>query len=87
MRLAKTWSFSGTSERAAGPEGMGGRFGGSTSNRRYNLTFSIQVRNLLNGVNLGTPVGDLSSPLSGQSTQLAEALDLEEEAAQPPTVA
>ena len=50
----------------------GGIFGGGTSTgRRYNLTFSVSARNVLNRVNLGTPVGDLSSPLFAQSIGLA----------------
>jgi len=39
------------------------------SEHRYNLTLSIQARNLLNNVNLASPVGNLSSALFGQSTQ------------------
>jgi hypothetical protein len=35
------------------------------------LTFSVAGRNILNNVNLATPVGDLSSPLFGQSNGLA----------------
>ena len=61
-----------------GPRGGGGPFGGSgggglgvASNRRYSLTFSVNARNLLNHVNLATPIGNLSSPLFGQSNALA----------------
>ncbi len=55
-----------------GGHGGPGRFGGGeTTNRRYNVTFSVQAQNLLNNVNLAPPVGNLSSPLFGQSTQLA----------------
>lgn len=53
-----------------GGGGPGGFFGGN-SGKRYNLTLSLQARNLLNNVNLSTPNGNLSSPLFGQSTQLA----------------
>jgi hypothetical protein len=45
--------------------------GGVNTNRRYNLTFSISARNLFNNVNLGTPVGNLNSPLFGQANGLA----------------
>ena len=38
---------------------------------RYNLTLSITARNLLNHVNPGLPIGNLSSPLFGQSNWLA----------------
>jgi hypothetical protein len=44
---------------------------GSESNRKYNLTFSISARNLLNNVNYASPVGNLDSPLFGTSNALA----------------
>jgi len=53
-----------------GRGGGGGGFG-ATSNRRYSLTLSVNARNLLNHVNLATPIGNLSSPLFGQSNGLA----------------
>jgi Carboxypeptidase regulatory-like domain len=50
----------------------GGMFGGGVATgRRYNLTFSVSARNVLNRVNLGTPIGDLSSPFFAQSIGLA----------------
>ncbi len=50
--------------------GGGGMFGGGTG-KRYNLTFSIQAQNLFNRTNAGTPVGNLSSPLFGESNSTA----------------
>ena len=51
--------------------GGGNPFGRSaTTNRRYNLTFSISARNLLNSFNPGPPVGNLSSPSFGQSISI-----------------
>ena len=55
-----------------GPRGLSGGGGnpfasGSTTNRRYNLTFSISVRNLFNTFNPGNPVANLSSPQFGQT--------------------
>ena len=53
-----------------GGRGGGGGGGGESSDgaaRRYNLTLSANVQNLLNHTNLGTPIGNLSSPLFGQS--------------------
>ena len=51
--------------------GGGGRGGGGDSDgaerNRYNLNFSVSVQNLFNNTNEGTPVGNLSSPLFGQS--------------------
>jgi hypothetical protein len=51
--------------------GMHGAMGEGNSEYRYNLTFSVSVRNVLNTVNPAAPVGNLSSRLFGQSTQLA----------------
>ncbi len=65
FRLSKTFGFGGTREGAAPAAGPGGQ--------RFNLTFSAQVRNILNYVNPGLPVGDMSSALFGQSNFLAGA--------------
>ena len=55
-----------------GGGGRGGRGGGgASSDSRYNLTFSVQVQNLLNTTNKGTPVGNLSSSLFGESLSTA----------------
>jgi hypothetical protein len=58
-----------------GPHGGGdrggGMFGGGPSNYRYNLTFSVNARNIFNDVNVSNPIGNLSSPLFGQSNGLA----------------
>lgn len=52
--------------------GGGGAFGDAPGGgKRYNLTFSINVQNLLNHTNLGTPIGNLTSPLFGQSNTSA----------------
>jgi hypothetical protein len=49
----------------------GGMFGpGNTGTKRYNLTFSAYARNVLNNVNLGSPIGVIGSPLFGQSNSL-----------------
>lgn len=45
--------------------------GDGGSEQRFNVTFSVQARNLLNHTNLALPVGNLSSALFGQSTQTA----------------
>jgi len=49
---------------------MGGP-GGPGGPAKYQLTLSVNFQNLLNHVNLGSPVGNLSSPLFGQSTGLS----------------
>lgn len=45
-------------------------FGGSGAGK-YNLTFSISARNLINHVNPAPPDGNLTSSLFGQSTSTA----------------
>ena len=48
--------------------GGGGAFGDSGSaSRRYNLSVSLNVQNLLNHTNLGIRSVNLTSPLFGQS--------------------
>jgi hypothetical protein len=55
-----------------GGGGGGGPFSmGANTNRRYNLTFSVSARNVLNRVNLAPPTGNLNSPLFGESNALA----------------
>src|SRR5829696_5924455 len=54
-----------------GPGPQGG--GGPASEKRYNLNVSINFQNLLNRVNLGTPVGNLASPSFGESLGLGGA--------------
>jgi len=53
-----------------GGRGMGG-MDSAPNNQRYSLTFSVAARNIFNNVNLATPIGNLSSPLFGQSNALA----------------
>jgi hypothetical protein len=56
----------------SGGGGGGGFFGGgaTNSNRRFNLTFSANARNLFNDVNLGPRIGTIGSPLFGQSNSI-----------------
>jgi hypothetical protein len=54
-----------------GPFGGGGAGGGGGMNRRYNLTLSVNARNIFNDVNLGPPIGTLGSRLFDQSNSLA----------------
>jgi hypothetical protein len=49
----------------------GGGAGGGGEGKRYNLTFSINFQNLFNRTNAGLPVGNLSSPLFGESLSTA----------------
>ncbi len=59
----------GGGEHGGGERG-GGMFGGNPSNQRYSLTFSVNARNIFNNVNVANPIGNLSSPLFGQSNAL-----------------
>jgi Carboxypeptidase regulatory-like domain/TonB dependent receptor len=63
-----------------GPGGPGGgrgnrggtSFGGDPgSGQRYSLTLAVSARNLFNDVNVGMPVGVISSPIFGQANSLA----------------
>lgn len=53
------------------PRGGGGFFGGNDSRKPYTLNIGVQFTNLLNNVNLGTPIGILTSDRFGQSTSTA----------------
>jgi hypothetical protein len=59
---------------AGGRGGPGGGFGGGgggSTGKRYNLSLGVQVLNLFNNEDLSTPIGTLTSPNFGKSTQLA----------------
>jgi hypothetical protein len=65
-------SRGGSGGRGGGPGGGGpGGGGGINSGKRYNLTIGAQAQNLFNIVDRSTPVGTLTSPSFGTSTQLA----------------
>jgi len=54
-----------------GGGGMHSIFGDMPTNHRFNLTVSISARNLLNHVNEGPIVGNITSPLFGEATGIA----------------
>ena len=61
----------GLGGRGLSGAGLGNFFGGgANTNRRYNLTLSVNARNLFNEVNLGPRVGVIGSPLFGQSNSI-----------------
>jgi hypothetical protein len=67
----------GGGPRGGGEHGGGGPMfggGGGSSKYRYNLTFSVNARNVFNNVNFGTPIGNLSSPFFGFANQLANGM-------------
>jgi hypothetical protein len=80
LRVSKTWGFGTT--KFQGPSGgsrgggggghrggFGGGFrGGDESSHRYNLTLSLNARNILNHENLNTFNGALTSPYFFQAT-------------------
>ena len=85
LRVSKAFGFGPRLEsfESAGSVSAGGAMGPgpgghpghreyepSSSDRKYALTFSVAARNLFNHVNLDTPVGNLSSPVFGQSTSI-----------------
>jgi len=47
--------------------GFGGKPGAAAEQERYNLVFALLIQNILNRTNLGTPIGNLSSPFFGIS--------------------
>lgn len=58
---------------AGGRGGMRGIFSDPLTDHRFNLTFSVSARNLLNSTNPGPVQGNLSSAFFGQSLALANA--------------
>lgn len=66
MRFGRTFGF-GPSTRS----GHSRRVYLHSTDHRYNLTLSVMVRNIFNTTNRGIPIGNLSSPLFGQSNWLA----------------
>ncbi|HSP61953.1 MAG TPA: hypothetical protein VLQ90_03125, partial [Pyrinomonadaceae bacterium] len=61
----------GGGERGGGGMGGGGGGGGGATDKKYTLTASLYVQNILNTVNLGSYVGNLSSPQFGQPQSVA----------------
>lgn len=67
LRIAKFFTFG--SERKAAQHG-GGIFA-APAERRYTLSVSLAIRNLLNHTNPGPIIGNITSPLFGQANQMA----------------
>jgi hypothetical protein len=64
--------FAGGPGGGGGPGGFfRGLGGGTNTGQKYNLTFSVQARNLLNHVNPGPINGIITSPLFDESNTLA----------------
>jgi hypothetical protein len=62
MRISKTFGFGSKEPASSGSKGP--------VQHRYGLNFNVQVNNVLNHLNPGGFVGNLSSPLFGQATAM-----------------
>jgi len=70
LRIAKTIELGPKRENATKASG-GGFFSSPASTRRYSLSISASVRNILNHTNPGPIIGNITSPLFGQANQMA----------------
>ena len=68
LRLGKTFEF-GALEASNAAAGQGAR--SRSEHRRYSLSFSAHLRNILNHNNPGPVIGDITSPLFGRANQNA----------------
>ena len=69
---APTSAAAGAAPPAAQPAQGGARpAGGPSPEKRYTLTFSVNIQNLLNNTNLSQPIGNLSSSRFGESFSTA----------------
>lgn len=68
LRVTKTWGFG--AEKAQSAPATRSVFSNPAS-RRYNITLGMSARNLLNHVNQGPIIGNITSPLFGRSNQVA----------------
>jgi hypothetical protein len=79
LRVTKAFAIGGHSESEAGntgaqkPNASSNPFGGVWK-PQYTLRFDVVVSNLFNHVNVGTPIGNLNSPLFGVANLLSPAL-------------
>ncbi|MBZ5624715.1 MAG: carboxypeptidase regulatory-like domain-containing protein [Acidobacteriia bacterium] len=64
-------AIGGLAPAAASGGGMGRVIGNPTTSRRYNLTLSMSIRNLLNHNNPGPIIGNITSRLFGSANQIA----------------
>ncbi len=63
----------GAAPSAGSGSGLRNIIGAPATTRRYNLTISMSIRNLLNHTNPGPIIGNITSPLFGMSNQIAGA--------------
>ncbi|HXQ33267.1 MAG TPA: hypothetical protein VN843_04520, partial [Anaerolineales bacterium] len=67
MGISRSFQFGNVS----GPAGGNKPSNAPAPEKRYTLTLSVQIQNLLNHTNLTNPIGNLSSPNFGQSISTA----------------
>jgi hypothetical protein len=68
LRISRTFGFHTIGQANAGGSAQNSQR--NTDQKKYNLTVSAALHNLFNRVNLTPPIGNLSSPLFGQSQSL-----------------
>jgi hypothetical protein len=73
LRLSKVFNFSPDAPKTSATSSQNGRTNGTPATPararpNYSLTFSIEAVNILNNGNFGPPIGNLRSPLFGEST-------------------
>jgi hypothetical protein len=77
LQLTKTFTFGPKPPEAGGPSvpfppaGSPPPQGPVAAGGRYSFAVSVNARNIFNNVNLSTPVGNITSPLFGESESLA----------------
>src|SRR5690242_5061310 len=71
MGISRSFSFGNVPAHAAPAAGANKPANGPAPEKRYTLTFSINIQNLLNHTNLTNPIGNLSSPQFGESISSA----------------
>jgi hypothetical protein len=69
LRIGKTFDL-GPKREGGGSGGGRGFFSTPVSTRRYSLSISASIRNVLNHTNPGPIIGNITSPLFGQANQM-----------------
>ncbi|MBV8845504.1 MAG: TonB-dependent receptor [Bryobacterales bacterium] len=70
LRVGKTFAFGPERGGSTAPKASG-IFASPGPDRRFNVTISMAVRNLINHTNPGPIIGNIASPLFGQANQMA----------------
>ncbi|HEX8175819.1 MAG TPA: carboxypeptidase regulatory-like domain-containing protein [Pyrinomonadaceae bacterium] len=72
LNVSRTFGFGGVVSNTQGGSGAAAQSRtAANAEKRYGLTLTLRVQNLFNRTNGGVPVGNLSSPLFGQSVSSA----------------